>query len=108
MTMSPFCVRHKTTHGVSFGLNWAVGMEQGDTLPSSARSEVLPPHLTHFRRTIKSQQFLPGGLLGFTLLSFCPVCLRTPAMGPHPRDSPEPIQRNSAFFWVLVAEESLL
>lgn len=29
-------------------------------------------------------------------------------MGPHPRDSPEPTQRNSAFFWVLVAEESLL
>lgn len=63
-------------HEVSFGLNWAVGMGGGDTLPFLAMSEVLPPHLTHFWSTIKNQHFLPGGLLDFTSLFFLPTLLK--------------------------------
>lgn len=84
-------------HEVSFGLNWAVWMGGGQTLPLLAMSEVLPPHLSHFWSTIKNQHFLPGGLLGFTSLSFCPLRLRSHGL----------IHGNSAFFCVLVAEGSL-
>lgn len=64
----------------------------------------MPPLLSCLVRAVKSQQFLPGGLLGFTALSFCPVWLRTPAVGPQRRACPELVHRNSACSWVLVAE----